>query len=149
MLVHLVGHHEQIVLDRQLGDERQLVAREHLAGRVVRRVQQDQLRPLRDRAAQLVGVEPVAAVARGEQHRACDGTGERDARLVAVVHRLEHHDLVAGVEHAEQCSGERFGRAGRHEHLGVGVVLESVEAALVLGDRRSEHRVTRVPAGTG
>ena len=49
MLVHLVGHHEQIVIDRQLGDERQLVAREHLAGRVVRCVQQDQLRPRRDR----------------------------------------------------------------------------------------------------
>ena len=62
---------------------------------------------------QLVGVEAVATVGlRCEQHRDRDGVGERDAGLIAVVHRLEQHDLVAAVEHAEQRSGQRFGRAG-------------------------------------
>ena len=70
-------------------------------------------------------VEPVGAVGlRAQQYRHGDGTGQRDARLVAVVHRLEHHDLVAGVEHAEQRSGERLGRAGRHDDLGVGIELD-------------------------
>ena len=134
VLVDLVGDDDQVALDRHVGDEVELLAVEHLAGRVVRRVEQDQPGGRRDRRAQLVGVEPVPARRVGaQQHRHGPRPGQRDARLVAVVHRLEHDDLVADVEHAEQGAGERLGRAGRDEHLGVGVVLEAVEAALVRG----------------
>ena len=122
------------------GDERQLVGVEHLAGRVVRRVEQDQPGARRHGGAQLVGVEVVATVGAGaQQHRDGAGAGQGDARLVAVVHRLEHDDLVAVVEHAEQGAGERLGGAGGDEHLGVGVVLEAVEALLVAGDRLAQH----------
>jgi hypothetical protein len=80
-------------------------------------------------------------VTRLQQDRDRAGAGEGDARLVAVVHRLEHDDLVAGVEHAEEGAGEGFGRPRRHEDLGVGVVLEAVEAELVAGDGLAQHRL--------
>ena len=60
VLVHLVGEHQQIVLDREVGDELHLVAGEHAARGVVRRVEQDELGLRGDGGAQLVGVEGVA-----------------------------------------------------------------------------------------
>ena len=71
---------------------------------------------------------------------------------VAVVERLEHDDLVARLAQREQRGGDGLGGAGGHEHLGVGVELEAVEAALVLGDRLPQlgdaepGRVLVVPA---
>ena len=117
---------------------------EHLARGVVRRVQQDQPRAPAHRRPQLVDVEPVPAVlVRLQEHGHRPGAGQRDARLVAVVHRLEDDDLVAVVEHAEQGTGQRLGRAGRDEDLGVRVVLEAVEALLVAGDGVPQHGQAR------
>ena len=42
VLVDLVGDGEEVVLDAELGDQLELGAREDLAGRVVRRVEQQQ-----------------------------------------------------------------------------------------------------------
>ncbi len=112
---------------------------EHLARRVVRGVEQDQAGAGAHRLAQLVGIEGVAAGRlRPQQHRDRPGPGQGDARLVAVVHRLEDDDLVAVVEHPEQRSGERLRRPGGDQHLGVGVVGEAVEALLVAGDRLAQ-----------
>ena len=94
----------------------------------------------RTRGGELRSVESVAPVGAGTQHHGPrHASGHRDARLIAVVHRFEQDDLVAGVEHAEQRPGERLGRTGRDEHLGVGVVREPVEPLLVLDDRLAEH----------
>ena len=150
VLVDLVGDDDQVVVDGQLGDLRQLAGVEHLAGRVVRRVEQDQPGARPDGGAQLGRVEAVAAVglrAQQDGHGARPGQG--DARLVAVVHRLEHDDLVAVVEHPEQRPGERLGGAGGDQHLGVGIVVQPVEALLVAGDRLAQHGHARCPAGTG
>ena len=146
MLVDLVGHHQNIVLLGDLGDELQFVAGEHLAGRVVRRVEQDQFGAVGDRRTELVAVEavaPVALVIGSQQHRLQHAAGEGDAGLVAVVHRLEQNDLVATVEHPEQCPSEGLGCAGGDEHLRVGVVVEPVEALLMLRDRLPQHGHTR------
>jgi hypothetical protein len=138
MLVDLVGDDDRVELVCQLTDQGELVEGEHLPGRVVRRVDQHELGAGGERRAQFVAVEAVLTVGTdaGSQHdRPGDRIGERDACLVAVVHRLEHDDLVAGVEHAEQRPRQRFGGAGGHQHLGIGVDVETVEAALMLGDR--------------
>ena len=45
VLVHLVGDDDEVVFDGEVGDQGQLVGVEDLAGRVVRGVEQDQLRP--------------------------------------------------------------------------------------------------------
>ena len=48
---HFVGHGDEVELLNQLGDLEELLAREHLANRVVRRVQHDHFRPGRDRSS--------------------------------------------------------------------------------------------------
>ena len=142
VLVHLVGDDQHVVPLSDLGDELQLGPGEHLAGRVVGRVEQDQLGACGDSCSELVTVEavaPVAVVVGPQQDRLDHAPGERDAGLVAVVHRLEQHHLVTGVEHAEQRTCQCFGGTGGDEHLGLRVVLESVEAVLVFGDRLPQH----------
>ena len=87
----------------------------------------------------VVVVAPVVAWLQEDGHR--PRPGQRDARLVAVVHRLEDDHLVTGVEHPEERTGEGLRRPCRHEDLGVGIELEAVEAALVVGDSVAQHRV--------
>ena len=135
VLVHLVGDHDEIVLDRDPGDRVEFVPGEHLAGRVVRGVEQDHLGPRGHRSDQLVGIEDVPpVVTRSEQHGHRTRPGERDARLVAVVHRLEDHDFVTGVEHPQQRSGQRLGRTSGDHDLARRIEVDAVPLRLVPGD---------------
>ena len=110
------------------GDQLELVAREHLAGRVVRRVERAATRVRGVIAArERVGVERV--VGRAQLHDAALRTGQRDARGVRVVVRLERDDLVARFAQREQRRRDGLGRARGDEHLGVGVVVEPVALA--------------------
>ena len=133
----------------------QLLAGEHLAGRVVRGVDQQQLGARGDRGPQVGGVERPAAGAVGrrmERDGPGHAAGHRDARGVAVVHRLEQHDLVAGVEQGEQRAGQRLGGAGGDQDLVRGVVGQAAEALRVVGDRLAqlgEARAGRVLVGGG
>ncbi len=94
--------------------------------------------------AEHVGVEvPPTVRGRREEHRDRCRCRERDSRLIAVVHRLEQHDLVAGIEHPEHCPGKRFRRARGDDDLRVGVHVEPIPAVMVLGDRATQIRVTQ------
>ena len=138
VLVDLVGHHQQVVLERDLGDGEHLGVGEHLPGRVVRGVQQDEARARGDRRTQTFLIEgvPVDPGLEGDRH---DGrAGERDAGLIRVEHRLEHDDLVAVLEDAEERPGECLGGSGGDEHLGVGIDAHPPEPLLVLGDGLTE-----------
>ena len=57
VLVDLVGDDEHVVPAGEFGDELELGSGEDLAGRVVRRVEQDQLRPLAECGGQLIRIE--------------------------------------------------------------------------------------------
>ena len=70
VLVDLIGEGEEVVLAAQVGDRRELVAAEDLAGRVVRRVEDDRPRAGRDRGAQLVGIEGPVRLVEGHVPRA-------------------------------------------------------------------------------
>ena len=64
--------------------------------------------------------------------------GHLDHRDVGVVVGLEHDDLVARVDQAQQRGGDRLGAPGGHDHLAVRVELEAVVPLLVPGDRLPE-----------
>ena len=95
-------------------------------------------------------VEPE--VRRRERHHARLGLRQRDPRQVGVVERLEHDRLVARVEQRAERRAERLGGAGVDRDLALGVVLEAVEAPLVIGHRpqqlrQARHRRVLVVAG--
>ncbi len=136
VLVHLVGDRDQVVLHAQPRDELELLDREDLAGGVVRRVEEQHARVRRDGALERVGVE--RPVGRAQLHDASVRAGERDARGVRVVVRLEGDDVAPRLAQREQRRGDRLGRARGDQHLGVGVVLERPPLRLVGGDRVAE-----------
>jgi hypothetical protein len=141
VLVHLVGDHHDLPLDSEVGDERHLLSGEHLAGRVVRCVQQHRLGARRDRRTKLLGIERI--VRRPQGDRADDAAGHRDTRLIAVVHRLEHHHFVAGINQTEQSTGEGLGGAGGDKDFAVRVVRQPVEALLMAGHSVTQHLHSR------
>ena len=55
-------------------------------------------------------------------------------RQVGVVQRLDQHHLVARLDQPEEAIGQRLGRAGGDQHLGLPVDVEAVENARMLGD---------------
>src|SRR5204863_5482602 len=95
---------------------------EDLAGRVVRRVQQQDAGAFVDRPTQLRGVEPPAVGLAAQRDHAPACAGEGDGGGVRVVVRLEGDDLVARAGQREQCGGDRLGGPGGDEHLRVRVV---------------------------
>ena len=101
------------------GDELELLAREHLAGRVVRRVDDDRAGARPERRAQLVRVDrPVGLVQRDVARH---GAGQDRVGAVVLVVRLEDDDLVARVEQPQHRRDHRLGRAAGHGDLRLGV----------------------------
>ena len=139
VLVDVVGERKQVVLQAEVRDEFELVAPENLAGRVVRRVDDDRPGPRRHGGAQLIGVDrPVRFV---ERHVARRGPGEDRVGAVVLVERLEHDDLVARIEQAEHRRDHSLRRPAHHRDLGVGVGLPArIEASGLRGDGTPERR---------
>ena len=104
----------------------------------MRRVEQDHLGSVRDGGAEpgFVESELGRVDAHGDTATAC----HRDGRAVRVVERLERDDLVTCVDEGQHRGGDRLGRAGCDEHLGVRVQVGAVPTLLVLGDRVSQDR---------
>ena len=122
----------------RFGDQRHLVARQHAARRIVRRVDDDRLRARVERLAQTIGVErPVRPLERNE-HRL--GAGENRVRTIVLVERLEDDHLVARIHQRHEHRRHRFGRAARHRHVAVRIDLHVVPAPVLLGDRLAKHR---------
>ncbi len=138
VLVDLVGEHDRVPALAQFGDHLELVAREHLAGRVVRRVDHDAARALVERGRELPLVE--RPVRRRERYGPRHGAREDRVRPVVLVERLEHDDLVAGVEHAEHRGDHRLGRTARDRHVAFGLdPRHAVARSVGVGDRRPER----------
>ena len=113
-----------------------------LAGRVVRRVDDDRPRPRPERRAQLVGVDrPVRLV---ERHVARDGAGEDRVGSVVLVVRLEDDDLVARVQQPEHGGHHRLGRAAGDGHLGLGI--DRAPAGEMAGGRGRDRVAQRLAA---
>ena len=109
VLVDLVGHHEDVVLDREPGDRGEVVVAEHDPGRVVRRVDQHQLGPRSERRGELGVVEPEVGAEEADADP--DPAGEVDRGRVRVVEGFERDDLVARVDVRLDHRGERLGGA--------------------------------------
>ncbi|SKU70835.1 Uncharacterised protein [Mycobacteroides abscessus subsp. abscessus] len=119
---------------RELGYPRQLGIGEHLARRVMRRVDHQRRRPGRDGRRQRVGIQCEARPVRYEGHGHADRSRHRYHGGVGVVVGLDQDDLGTGFDEAEQGAGDRFGGADGHQHLGVRVKLLAVAGEPIGGD---------------
>ncbi len=125
----------------------ELLAREHAPGRVVRRVEDEEagLRP--DRGRERGRVQPE--LRRRQGHDLGLRQGERDARAVGVVEGLEDERLVAAVEQRGERRRDRLGGAGVDRDLLGRVVVDAVEALLVVGHRLLRARARPASGRTG
>ncbi len=119
VLVYLIGDHEGVVPLAQLRDQGQLLDREDLAGRVVRRVDDDRTGAVGERGTQLGLVERPVRFPQTDEAR--HGAGQDRIGAVVLVHRVEQDDLVAGVEQRQQRGDHRLGRTTGHADLALGV----------------------------
>ena len=102
----------------------ELVAREHLAGRIVRRVEDDRFRLVVEGGGELVGIErPVGLPARHrlvQRDVARRRAGQDRVRPVVLVERLEDDHLVARIDDRHHRRHHRFGGAAADRDLLVG-----------------------------
>ena len=131
------------------GQEREILVREDRCGRVERIVEQDDLGLRREGLRKRRLGEPEARGREGDEarHAPCP-THERQ---VGVVHRLEQHDLVAGLDQRHQGSGESLGCTGRHHDFRFRIEVEALPMPVMGGNggaklREPHHRRILVPA---
>ena len=113
--VDLVGQDHEVVLAGDVGDLLEVLARRDAAGRVGRRVDDDELGPRRDQRRQLVRVEAEVVLL---ADRAGDGLAADEAghRLVDREARVRVDDLVALVDEGQDREEHDRLAAGDHDH---------------------------------
>ena len=137
-VVDLVGDRDRVEFPAEPRDALELGASEDATGRVVRRVQDDRTRALREGAPQAVGIELPAR----RLQRDVDLASGREAhgRQVVLVERLDDDHLVARVDHGEDRGADRLGHAAGDDDVAVGVEAQPVEFLHRPRDRRSQRR---------
>src|SRR5207244_9488156 len=110
---------EDVELLAEAGDEGQLIAAVHLAGGIVRGVDDDGARPRVERLAQLVAVE--VPVRRDERHDYRGRPREDAIRAVVLVEGLEDDYLVTGIDEREDRRQHRLGYTAADRDLRFGV----------------------------
>ena len=143
MLVDLVRQADGVVLFAEVGDQLQLFLRVDLAGRVVRRVDDDRPGALCEGSAQLVRIERPVGGPQG--HIAGNGAAQDAVRAIVLIEGLEDDDLVARVEDREHRRDHRFGGATGDCDLPVGIDRAAPGLAVLRRERASQLR--RSPGG--
>ena len=126
VLVDLVGHRNDIPLPAQRGNLFEFAAGKHLPRGVVGSIDDDRLGPVPEGALELGRV--VGPVGLAQPHEARARAAQDGVGAVVLVERLEHDDLLAGIDQGEQGRGHALGGAAAHRDLGLRVVVEPAEA---------------------
>ncbi len=147
LVVALVRDDPEVVLLGDVQHRAQAVGRLDRARRVAGRVDEDGAGARRDQRGEAVGVEREAV---RRLQRIADRARVQDVRHRRVVRPagVGHEQLVAGVEHQQQAGEEAAAAAGRDDDL-LGVGLEAVAAAHLLGDRLAQRLDARARGVAG
>ena len=138
VLVNFVGDRQRVMPLAQRGDRFELGAREHLAARVVRRVDHDRLGARAERRLELGAIDRKIRIA--QRHVARRRPGKDHVGPVVLVKRLEDDHLVARIDHRQHRRDHRLGRAACNRDIEVGIARDAVVAAHLVGDRAAEIR---------
>ncbi len=132
VLVDLVGERVRVVAAAQLGYPFELGARQHVAGRVVRRAQDDGARTLGERLRQPVEIERPPRLDRNEYRF---GAAENRVGAVILVERLQHDHLVARIDQRQHGGRHRLSRAAGDGDLGLGIDRHAIPVRILLRQR--------------
>ena len=144
MLVHLVADDDHVVRHGQPSDGRQLTGVEHGPGRVVRRVDQQRLGSRAEGPLELGQVQSEVGPEQADANP--NPAGEIDRGSIGVIERLQSDHLITGVDESQDCGCQSLGRAGRDQHLRVGVVVQPVEPCTVVDYGLPQRAIPR-PGG--
>ena len=115
VLPDLVGDRDGVEAAAEIGEQRQILVREDRRRRVERVVEHHRLGLGREGLGQRLLGQPEMRRLQGDEAR--HAAGEPHQRQVGVVHGLEQHHLVAGLDDAEDRARQRLRRARGHHHL--------------------------------
>ena len=123
---------------RKLRDSLQLCLREHFAGRIPRRIDDDGLRLRRNRLFQLSrGKAPSWRV---HLHDDRDRLNREQGADVVLIVRLEQHDFIAGVQDCFAGAMESSGRPGADNDFFLGIGFDPVVARQLSGNGLPQFR---------
>ena len=142
VLVDLVAQEIAVERPQELGEPVEVALRQHRAGRVVRRVHDHEARSLVERGTEPFPVDREGRRRERQMHHA--PARERHRRLVGVVARVEHDDLVVAANDGLNRAENRLGSTARHGHLGVRVRRDAVE--ILRASPRSPRAAAPSPA---
>ena len=143
LAVDLIGQHDQVVLDAELGDAFEILLRRDRAGRVGREIEHQHAALRRDRGGEFLRFQREAVLLAGlDRHRLA--VGHDDARTVGNVAGLVVDHLFARIEQRAQREIDRLGHADGDEHLGRRVVRNVEEPADVARDRLAQRKQAEV-----
>ena len=137
VLVDLVRDRQQIVGSAQLRDERELVAAQHLAGRVLRRVHDERPdRRVGGGGAHLAAVEPPRAglAVLAQRHEPRNEPEDRRLRRIELVTGLHHDHAVAGLEERAERRRHAFAGPQHHRDLVLRIRAPPVEPVGAVGN---------------
>ena len=138
MLPDLVADRDGVELLTEPRQQFEVLARIDHGGGIERIVEQHGLGLVVEGASQhLLGEPPMR---RFEAQQARNAAGLADDRQIGIVDRLEHDDLVAGLDDGQDGAGQRFGAARRHHHLGHGIEGKTMPAPVMGRDRLPQFR---------
>ena len=133
VLVDLVRHRDGVVVGTEIGDQFEFLAAEDFPRRIVRRVQDQDLRAVREGGLQLLLIHgPIRPF-----HPDIPWAGPADDRVgpVVLVERFEDHGLVAGVDEGEHGRHHRLRRAAGDDQVRLRIGVDPVEGLRPTSDR--------------
>jgi len=106
--IDLVGQHEEVMTDGELGDPLDVRGGQDAARRVGRRVDDEELRLRCDERGELADVEPELVLHPDRDRYGCAADEARE-RFVDRIARIRHDDLVAGIDEGEDRVRSSYG----------------------------------------
>src|SRR5262245_12173374 len=139
VFVDLVGYRYCVELDTKIRNDRELLAGEYSAGRIVGRVEDNGLGSSLERSSQLVGPETVVRRAYRNPHR--DSSCKRNAGMVVLMSRFQNNHSFPRIYNCDQTCDDRLGDASSDGHVALRIHTLVVEAPALVCDCLSQCRL--------
>ena len=142
VFVDLVRQQERVRPADDAGEPVEIVTTEYRAGRIVRKVDDQEPGLVGDRVGESVPVhrEIEAVIGDCERHVSRDSSGEGDRRFVGVVRGVEDDHLVAGANDRLDCAEQAFGRAGADRYFGIVIDRAALQPRRLVRDGLTQRR---------